>query len=79
LHPIRRWSCEWIEKEHEQDTGVDADVEVSHSTNAANVGAVVGTDGFVLRRESLEIPTAANQFMFIEVNVNSKTYQLGAE
>lgn len=59
LHPIRRRSGEWVEEEHEQDTGVDADVEVSHSPNAANVGAVVGTDGFMLWREGLEIPTAA--------------------
>ena len=59
LHPIRRWSGQWVEEEHEQDTGVDANVEVSHSPDAADVGAVVGTDGFVLRREGLKIPTVS--------------------
>jgi hypothetical protein len=59
LHPICRWPGEWVEEEHEQDTCVDADVEVSHSPDAANIGAVVGADRFVLRRERLKIPIAA--------------------
>lgn len=69
MHPICRRSSEWIKEEHEQDTSVDADVEVSHSPDAANVGAVVGTDGFVLRREGLKIPTVAKS---VHVELRSK-------
>ena len=79
MHPIRGWPGEWVEEEHEQDTGVDADVEVSHRPDSTNVGAVVGTDRFVLWREGLEIPVVAVSVYSIDVKVKDDTCQLGAE
>lgn len=64
LHPVRRGTGEGVDEEHEEDAGVDANVEVADCADCVYVGAVVCADGSVLWREGLEVPFVMSVFCF---------------
>ena len=48
--------AEWVDKEHQEETRVDANVIVPHRADGVDVGAVVGADVHVGGREDLQVP-----------------------
>ena len=49
LHPICAWSREWIDREHQKQSCVDANTIITNGANRIDVRAVIGANTGIIR------------------------------